>query len=133
MKLYSPKILKIYNFITSCVYNFESFYSLFMSNCFLSKVVLQIKPVKLLSKLKEDRLQLIKDQQNKVGVYCLVNLINGHTYIGSSTNLSVRLPNYLNNSFLTNNKNKSMPIIEALLKYEQNNFAVLIVEFVDAK
>jgi hypothetical protein len=41
--------------------------------------------------------------------------------------------NYLNNAFLKNKINSNMPIVEALLKYGQNNFALLIVEYVDAK
>jgi hypothetical protein len=71
-----------------------------MSTCFLTTAVEQIKPVKVYNNFKADRIQLIKDQQNMVGVYCLVNLINGHIYIGSSTNLASRMRNYLNNSFL---------------------------------
>lgn len=51
---------------------------------FLTKVVEQIKPKKVYTNFKENRLQILKDLKNKTGVYCLVNLINGHTYIGSS-------------------------------------------------
>lgn len=104
-----------------------------MSTCFLTKTVEEIKPVKIYNNFKGDRLQLIKHEQNKVGVYCLVNLINGHIYIGSSTNLASRMRNYLNNSYLKTAKNRNMPIVNALLKYGQNNFAVLIVEYVDVK
>jgi excinuclease UvrABC nuclease subunit len=86
------------------------------STSFLIKVVEQIKPIKVYNNFKEDRLQLIKDQKDKIGVYCLVNLINGNIYIGSSTNLAVRMRNYLNNTFLKNKKNNNMPIIQALLK-----------------
>jgi group I intron endonuclease len=104
-----------------------------MSTCFLTKAVEQIKPVKVYNNFKEDRLQLIKDQQDKIGVYYLVNLINGHSYIGSSINLAGRMRNYLNNTFLKNKKHSNMPIVKALLKYGQDNFAVLIVEYVDVK
>ena len=38
--------------------------------------------------------------------------------------------NYLNTTFLKYNKNRNMAIIQALLKYGQKNFAVLIVEYV---
>lgn len=41
--------------------------------------------------------------------------------------------NYLNVSFLNQDKNHNMPIVKAILKYGQDNFAVLIVEFVDVK
>jgi group I intron endonuclease len=104
-----------------------------VQTCFLTKAVEQIKPVKVYNNFKADRLQLIKDQKDKVGVYCLVNLTNGHLYIGSSTNIASRMRNYLNNSFLKNKKNINMPIVAALLKYGQDNFAVLIVEYVDVK
>lgn len=121
-----------------CVYIFENLdyltinYSLLKcSTCFLTKIVKQVKPIKVYSNFKEDRQQLKKDQKDKTGVYCLVNLINGHIYIGSSVNLAVRMINYLNTTFLKNRKNNNMPIIQALLKYGQENFAVLIVEYVD--
>ena len=103
------------------------------STCFLTKVVEQIKPIKVYSNFKEDKQQLKKDQKDKTGVYCLVNKINGNIYIGSSVNLAVRMMNYLNTTFLKHRKNNNMPIIQALLKYGQENFAVLIVEYVDIK
>ena len=103
------------------------------STCFLSKIVEQIKPIKVYNNFKEDRDQLMRDQKEKTGVYCLVNLTNGHIYIGSSINLAVRMRNYLNTTFLKNKRNKNMPIIQALLKYGQDNFAVLIVEYVDVE
>jgi hypothetical protein len=94
--------------------NIESFDSLFIKTSFLLGVIERIKPVKVYSNFKEDRLQIIKDQQNKSGFYCLLNLIIGHTYIGSSTNLQVRICNYLNNLFLKNKKNMNIPLVKAL-------------------
>ena len=98
---------------------------------FLTNVVKQIKPIKIYNNFKEAKDQIKKDQKGKTGVYCLVNLINGHIYIGSSVNLAVRMSNYLNTTYLKNRKNNNMPIIQALLKYGQENFAILIVEYVD--
>jgi group I intron endonuclease len=98
---------------------------------FLRKAVEEIKPIKIYSNFKEAKQQIKIDQKDKTGVYCLVNMINGNIYIGSSVNLNVRLNNYLNTTFLKNRKNNNMPIIQALLKYGQENFAVLIVEYVD--
>ena len=121
-----------------CVYTFKNFYYvnidyslLAYSTCFLTNVVEQIKPIKVYNNFMEDKEQIKKDQKGKTGVYCLVNLNNGHIYIGSSINLAVRMSNYLNTTYLKNKKNKNMPIIQALLKYGQENFAVLIVEYVD--
>jgi group I intron endonuclease len=103
------------------------------STCFLTKRVKEIKPIKVYNNFKEDKKQIKKDLKNKSGVYCLVNKINGNIYVGSSVNLIIRMMNYLNTTFLKNRKNSNMPIIQALLKYGQENFAVLIIEFVDIK
>jgi group I intron endonuclease len=97
---------------------------------FLLKRVEEIKPIKVYKNFKEEKSQLKTDQKDKIGIYCLVNLINGNIYIGSSVNIGQRMTNYLNNPFLKNNKNKNMPIIQALLKYGQENFALLVVEYV---
>lgn len=45
---------------------------------------------------------------NRSGIYCLVNILNGKFYIGSSKNLSNRLRNYLNTNYLLHKKNKNM-------------------------
>ena len=110
---------------------------------FLSKIVEQIKPIKVYNNFKEDRDQLMRDQKEKTPAepgYCLVNLTNDHIYIGSSTNLALPPPplkgggrNYLNTTFLKNKRNKNMPIVQALLKYGQDNFTVLIVEYVNVE
>jgi hypothetical protein len=48
-----------------------------------SKIVEQIKPIKFYNSFMKDRLQLIKDQKDKTGVYCLISLKNGNIYICS--------------------------------------------------
>ena len=107
----------------------NSIENILCSTCFLTKIIEEIKPVKIYKNFTDDRASLIKENNEKIGVYCLVNLLNGHIYIGSSSNLGTRLRNYLNNSFLNQSKNANMPITKALLKYGQHNFAVLIVEY----
>jgi group I intron endonuclease len=106
---------------------------LISSSSFLTTIIdkLDIKPIKVYDNFKENRLQIKKDQINKSGVYCLINLINGNFYIGSSINLSLRMSNYLNTTFLKQKKNNNMPIIKSLLKYGQDNFALIIVEYVN--
>ena len=64
--------------------------------------------MKIYQNFTQDRASLIKENNGKVGVYCLVNLVNGHFYIGSSSNLAVRMRNYLNNSFLNQSQNANM-------------------------
>jgi len=88
-------------------------------------------PLTVYDNFKEDRVNILKEQKDKSGIYCLINKNNGHSYVGSSINLASRMKNYLNNSFLKSKQNISMPIIKALLKYNQSNFKLLILEYVD--
>ncbi len=90
-----------------------------------------LKPEKVYNSLGEDRVQILKDQTDKSGVYCLINNINGHAYVGSSINLTSRMRSYLNNTFLKSKQNINMPITKALLKYEQSNFTLLILQYVE--
>lgn len=89
-----------------------------------------IKPILEYKSLKDDRIKIIKDLKNKSGIYCLINIINNHTYIGSSINIALRMKNYLNKSFLKSINNKNIPINKALLKYEYNNFKLWIIELI---
>ena len=91
----------------------------------------KLKPVKVYNSLKQCRVQILKDQKDKGGVYCLINNINGHNYVGSSIHLASRMRNYLNNTFLKSKQNINMPIVKALLKYDQLNFTLLILEYVE--
>lgn len=70
--------------------------------------------------------------ENKVGVYQLVNLINGKTYVGSSVNLKRRLIEYLNPLYINRNLAKgNSKILNALLKYGFINFGIRILEFIE--
>jgi len=89
-----------------------------------------LKYIKKYNSLKKDRIKILKEQKDLSGVYCLINNINGHTYIGSSINLASRMRNYLNNTFLKSKQNVNMPIVKALLKYDRSNFTLLILEYV---
>ena len=95
--------------------------------------LLNIKAVKVYNNLKEDRLNILKEQRDKSGVYCLINKVNGHSYVGSSINLASRMRNYLNKSFLKSKQNATMPITRSLLKYDYSNFSLLILEYVEAE
>jgi group I intron endonuclease len=90
-------------------------------------------PLYAYDNFKEERFTILKEQKDKSGIYCLINKNNGHSYVGSSINLASRMKNYLNNSFLKSRQNINMPIVKALLKYEQSNFKLLILEYVDLK
>jgi group I intron endonuclease len=43
------------------------------------------------------------------------------------------MKNYLNNTFLKSKNNNNMPITKALLKYDQSNFSLLILEYAKAE
>ena len=56
--------------------------------------------------------------KSEKGIYQLINLVNGKTYIGSSLNLKRRLKEYLNPLYITRNLHKgNSAILKALLKY----------------
>jgi len=90
-----------------------------------------LHPLKTYDNFKENRLDILKEQKDKSGVYCLINKINGNAYVGSSINLASRMRNYLNNTFLKSKQNINMPIVKALLKYNQESFTLLILEYVE--
>lgn len=87
-------------------------------------------PLVVYNNFKEERALVIKEQKYKSGVYCFINKINSHSYVGSSINLATRMKNYLNNAFLKSKQNANKPIVKALLKYGQSNFSLIILEHV---
>jgi hypothetical protein len=76
-----------------------------------------------------DKLQVCSDNKGKSGVYCFTNLVNGKKYIGSSADLRRRFRQYLNFNYLE--RNKSMAICLALLKYGYSKFSFEIIEYCD--
>ena len=68
-----------------------------------------------------------KDNNNKVGVYCWFNLVNGKFYIGSSNHLHLRLSHYYKNSYYSARPNTL--IVRALSKYGMENFSLIILEY----
>lgn len=69
--------------------------------------------------------QILKDNDNKSGIYRWVNNLNGNSYVGSAKNLAIRLRSYYNSKELERN---SRPIKNALLKYGHSNFSLEILE-----
>lgn len=75
------------------------------------------------------RKELKQSLKNKSGVYQLVNLINGKSYVGSSVNLYIRLKQYSNPNFLAKTiKNSNSAISLAILKYGFTNFGFRVLE-----
>lgn len=129
MRRYSPLNNYIVSKYISIRYNSTSKYLIKNGTDCLKN----IKPLIIYPSLKEDRLKIIKDLKDKSGIYCLINNSNGHSYIGSSINLTGRMRNYLNKSHLKSKHSINMPINKALLKYEQSNFSLWIIEYVNIK
>jgi len=92
--------------------------------------LLSIIPVVVYTNAETQRIQILKENKSKSGVYRWVNLENGKSYVGSSTDLGRRLRNYFYISFLKTEikKNKSM-IYNALLKYGFSKFSLEIIEY----
>jgi len=96
-----------------------------------------IKPAKVYSNLYDDRALFRKDHHKNNGtigaIYMLVLIADPtHLYVGMSINVLGRINNYLNRSFLEGHKNCNCPMIRALLKHGWSNFALVIIEYVEA-
>jgi len=59
-----------------------------------------IIPIKSYSNTEADKDKIIKENNNKSGIYMLTNSINGKRYIGSSENLKRRFCEYFNENYL---------------------------------
>lgn len=69
---------------------------------------------------------------NEGGIYQLVNLINGKSYVGSTVNLHRRINEYLNPLYIDRNLKKgNSQIMNALLKYGYINFGIRILEDIE--
>lgn len=74
------------------------------------------------------KLDILKDNNDKSGVYRWVNLTNGKSYVGSSVNLNSRLNQYYNKGYLDKEikRNKSI-IYKALKEYGYFKFGLEIL------
>jgi group I intron endonuclease len=87
-------------------------------------------PVKTYDNADTQKLEILKDNKGKSGIYLWENKINGNVYIGSSTSLTIRLIKYFNSSHLL--KYPNMSICKALLKHGYSNFSFHIVEYCES-
>ena len=123
------KKIKSFNSLNSCFAHalFSPSQSLFRSRIRISSTD---KPgfvlVKIYRNADTEKLKILKENKGKAGVYRWGNLVNGKTYIGSSTNLSRRLLCYFNVSYLSTN---NMLISKAILKHGYSNFALQVLEY----
>lgn len=91
-----------------------------------------IVPIKIYRNADTDKLQIIIENKGKAGVYRWTNLKNGKTYVGSSTNLSLRMKEYYSFRYLETKilKSKSM-IYSSILKHGYSSFSLEILEYCD--
>lgn len=87
-----------------------------------------LTPVFVYSDLKTEKALILTDNKGKSGVYMWTNMVNGKIYVGSSVDLSKRLRNYFNISYLSDLKD-IMIIYKALLAHGFDNFKLEILEY----
>lgn len=86
-----------------------------------------LNPVFVYSYPKAEKTSVLTDNKGKSGIYKWTNKVNGKIYIGSSADLSKRLRNYFNTSYLSDFKD-IMLIYKALLAHGFDNFKLDILE-----
>ena len=84
-------------------------------------------PIKIYSNTEAEKSLILKDNQNKSGIYMWTNNINNKKYIGSSENLKRRFSEYFNQNNLI--RHNCMQICRALLKHDYFNFSLTILEY----
>ena len=89
-----------------------------------------IKPINLYEYPLEEKSLILKENNEKSGIYKLTNKITNESYIGSSTNLKERFENYFSKGHLRNKINKGK-IYRNLLNYDISNFRLEILEYCD--
>jgi len=108
-----------------------SFYST-NADVITTNSLVKIEPVAIYLNADTQKLTIISDNKNKVGIYRWINTLNQKTYVGSSINLSLRFKSYFSMSYLEREilKNQSL-IYRALLKNGYSNFRLEILEYCD--
>jgi len=86
---------------------------------------LKIIPVKLYSNINIQKQDILNDNKSKLGIYWIINKVNGKFYIGSAVNLNRRLNEHFQGD-------KSNIILQkAFKKYSLENFSIEILEYCD--
>jgi group I intron endonuclease len=76
-----------------------------------------------------NRSQILLDNKGRAGIYQWTHLLTGRIYIGSSSNLALRLKDYYSKTYIE--KNKSMHICNAIIHYGHSQFSLTIFEFIN--
>lgn len=86
-------------------------------------------PAIIYNNVETEKLQILKDNKSKAGIYLWVHKESGKNYVGSAVDLSTRLGKYFSKNYL--NKHKTMYICNALLKHDYSAFNLTILEYID--
>lgn len=85
------------------------------------------KPIKIYNNLLKLKKIIKFENEKKIGIYCITNILNDKKYVGcSKTNLGLRLSNYYQNSYLNR---KSGLIYSAIKKMGILFFKIEILEY----
>ena len=89
-----------------------------------------MQPVKYYANVDKDKIQILRENSRRSGVYLFRNLLDGKTYVGSSVNIRDRMHQYYSLKKLryTLKRGKSR-ICASLLKYRYINFSLEILEY----
>lgn len=78
-----------------------------------------------------------KDNTNKMGIYCWVNMTNGDIYVGRCASVTrglyQRVSDYYQPAYLAHFRNENSLICQALQKYGMSAFALLILEYCETE
>jgi hypothetical protein len=91
-----------------------------------------MKNIKCLKRYKfslKEKIDILKENKNKTGIYMLYNIITNQCYVGRYNSLAKRFSNYYNNNYLNNNINRD--ICKDLLEQYKENFYLEILEYCD--
>jgi group I intron endonuclease len=96
-----------------------------------SKSLIAILPIIQYSNADLLKVNIVKENRGKTGIYRWINLDSNNSYVGSSIDLGRRFRGYYNYTHLTHPLNKGMVIYRALLKYGYSKFKLEILEYCD--
>jgi group I intron endonuclease len=78
-----------------------------------------------------NKLQILKDNKDKAGIYMWTHLESGKRYIGSAYDLANRLDDYFRKSYISDKSKGNSYIYNALLIHGYSKFSISILEYID--
>jgi group I intron endonuclease len=101
-----------------------------INNSLIKNKIISKDPVIFYENVETMKIDILKANKGKTGIYMWTSKKYGKSYIGSAIDLSKRFGNYFSLSYLETKKSNSV-IYKALLKYSYSNFTLEIMEYCD--